>query len=267
MKKLTSLSLALVLSVSAATVQAASIVAAERAYEQKDYAAALEELETLVKENDTDALYLMGKMYRNGEGVTKNHQQAETLFASAARQGHLKSVNALRSIKNEAYKIEFDEYLPKAQQGDAQAQNRIGEMYEYGQGVTRDLDQALAWFRKAADQGSVEGWHNLARSYNFGNGTAVDFAKAEELFRRAANQGYADSMFFLGTLYATHNGTDTSVDSDVMAYAWMHSAAERGSVTARTIEPRLLMKLDNGKREEAEQLAKAFAGRFVTPFN
>jgi TPR repeat protein len=33
------------------------------------------------------------------------------------------------------------------------AQNRLGEMYESGQGVPRDLDMAIAWYQRAAEQG------------------------------------------------------------------------------------------------------------------
>lgn len=266
LKRLTSLLTALLI-ITSFQAQAASILAAERAYEQKDYAKALEELKPLVRDGEPEALYLIAVLYRDGLGVSANAAQAKSYFESAARQGHLDSVNALRALKNEEYKAEYEERLPEAEKGVASAQNRIGEMFEYGQGVERNLDAAFSWYSKAAEQGLIDAVHNLARSYNFGSGVEVDYKKAEELYRRAANEGYGDSMFFLGTLYATQNGNDPSVNPDVLAYAWMHSAAGRGNVTARTIEQRLLMKLDEQGQAEAKDLAKAFEGRFVTPFN
>lgn len=42
---------------------------------------------------------------------------------------------------------------PLADQGNASAQARIGQMYREGSGVPRDYAEALKWFRKAADQG------------------------------------------------------------------------------------------------------------------
>lgn len=246
--------------------QAASIIAAERAFEQKNYTAALEELKPLVRDGDAEALYLLGVMTRDGLGVTADKGEAMRLFESAARQGHLDSVNAVRAIKNETYKVEFDKVLVQANSGDARAQNRIGEMYEYGQGVDRDLTSAFDWYNKAAAQGLLSATHNLARSYNFGTGTAVDYQKAETLYREAAAQGNSDSMFFLGTLYATKNGNDTQTDPDQLAYAWMSAAAESGNVTAGVIKQRLVMKLDDQGRAAAETLAQEFKNRYVTPF-
>lgn len=265
MKRLTTL-FASFLIIASLPAQAASIVAAERAFQQQNYDRAMDELKPLVRDGDPQAVYLMGVMIRDGLGQAADKDQALSYFELAAREGHLESVNAMRSIKNEAYKIEFDNIIQKAEQGIATAQNRVGEMYEYAQGVPRNLEKAFEWYSKAAAQDLVAGWHNVARCYNFGNGVELSYTRAEALYRKAANEGYAESMFFLGTLYATYNGNDDSVNPDILAYAWMHSASERGSLTASTIEERLLMKLNEQDKEEAKMLATAFAGRFVKPF-
>jgi energy-coupling factor transporter ATP-binding protein EcfA2 len=41
----------------------------------------------------------------------------------------------------------------KAEQGNAKAQNDLGVMYEQGRGIARDYQQAVQWYRKAAEQG------------------------------------------------------------------------------------------------------------------
>ena len=51
------------------------------------------------------------------------------------------------------YAAALREFLPLAQQGDAQAQFNLGVMYGEGQGVPRDYAEALKWFRLAAAQG------------------------------------------------------------------------------------------------------------------
>lgn len=247
--------------------QAASILAAERAVEQQNYSEALDELKPLVRDGDAEALYLQGVLTRDGLGLSADKNEAMRLFESAARQGHLESVNALRAIKNEEYKVEFDRLLSDAEGGKASAQNRIGEMYEYGQGVARNLTSAYEWYRKAASQGLLAAVHNLGRAYNFGTGTEVDYQQAEAFYREAAAQGYADSMFFLGTLYATKNGNEKQTDPDQLAYAWMNAASERGNQTAGVIKQRLLMKLDEAGRSEAEAMAAEFVATYVTPFN
>src|SRR5271157_4788209 len=51
--------------------------------------------------------------------------------------------------------------LKRAQAGDVAAQIKMGNMYAIGDGVPRDPDKAMDWFKKAADQGSAEGQYRL----------------------------------------------------------------------------------------------------------
>ena len=41
-------------------------------------------------------------------------------------------------------------------QGDTNAQFNLGVMYEDGRGVTQDYQEAVKWYRKAAEQGDAE---------------------------------------------------------------------------------------------------------------
>lgn len=49
-----------------------------------------------------------------------------------------------------------------AQQGDAEAQTQLGQMYEYGQGVPQDYGKAQDFYQQAADKGDVSGEIHLA---------------------------------------------------------------------------------------------------------
>ncbi len=40
----------------------------------------------------------------------------------------------------------------RAEKGDVDAQNNLGEMYGKGQGVPQDYAEAVKWYRKAADR-------------------------------------------------------------------------------------------------------------------
>ena len=44
---------------------------------------------------------------------------------------------------------------PLAMSGDAKAQNTFGNMYARGSGLPKDDQQALSWYRKAAEQGEI----------------------------------------------------------------------------------------------------------------
>ena len=244
----------------------ASISKARAAIAAQDYKTALKELTPLVSAGKPSATNLLGKMYQNGWGVPASLEQAKKFYKRGARIGHIDSVNSLRALDDIQYLKEFKKVEQKAQLGNATAQNRLGEMYEYGLGVKRDLKAAFNQYTLAADQGYVVAQHNIGRSYNFGSGVAQDFAIAENWYRIAANKGYNKSLFYLGTLYATAHGQDQSTDQDIIAYAWMSNAAALGDKTAAAIENRLLMKLEKSQVSQAKQLSKAYRKTYVTPF-
>jgi predicted nucleic acid-binding Zn-ribbon protein len=77
-------------------------------------------------------------------------------------------------------------WLPKAQEGDAQAQNYVGQIFEKGLGQAVDYQAALQWYRKAADQGNSEAQLNLGHLYEKGLGVAKDPQAAMDWYRKAA---------------------------------------------------------------------------------
>ena len=48
-----------------------------------------------------------------------------------------------------------------AEQGDAEAQNELGDMYYYGDGVPLDYNEAVKWFRLSAEKGDAYGQFSL----------------------------------------------------------------------------------------------------------
>ena len=48
---------------------------------------------------------------------------------------------------------ELNAIYKKAEQGDAEAQYRLGSCYYNGDGVNEDKAEAVKWYRKAAEQG------------------------------------------------------------------------------------------------------------------
>jgi len=51
------------------------------------------------------------------------------------------------------YAATASNYRAAAERGDAEAQFNLGVCYKNGWGVTKDLAEAVRWFRKAARQG------------------------------------------------------------------------------------------------------------------
>jgi len=70
-----------------------------------------------------------------------------------------------------------------------QAQYTLGIMYDNGQGVIQDDQQAVSWYRKAAEQGHAEAQFNLGFMYSKGLGVTQDDQQAASWYRRAGQQG------------------------------------------------------------------------------
>ncbi|MFT5443976.1 MAG: TPR repeat protein [Myxococcota bacterium] len=77
-------------------------------------------------------------------------------------------------------------WLPKAKEGDAQAQNYVGEIFEKGLGVTPDFQAAFEWYAKAAAQDYSQSQINLGQLYEQGLGVEADVVKAMNWYRKAS---------------------------------------------------------------------------------
>jgi len=66
-------------------------------------------------------------------------------------------------------------------------------MYKRGDGVEKDIKQAVEWWRKAAEQGDASGQYNLGLCYYNGEGGRKDIITATYYFTKAAAQGHEDA--------------------------------------------------------------------------
>ena len=77
-------------------------------------------------------------------------------------------------------------YRKAADQGHAEAQFRLGDCYRYrGVAVEQDYVQAASWYRKAAEQGDTIAQTSLGRMYNVGEGVTKDVVEAYAYFNLA----------------------------------------------------------------------------------
>jgi hypothetical protein len=79
-------------------------------------------------------------------------------------------------------------WLPFAQQGQAEAQTQVGEMYERGIGTVADPATAASWYARAVAQGDSRAMINLASLHERGLGVKRDPVLAARLFRQASGQ-------------------------------------------------------------------------------
>src|SRR5436853_1115652 len=70
-----------------------------------------------------------------------------------------------RAYEQKDYGSAMKELTPLAHAGKVDAQILLGKMYMLGQGVPKDADLALKWFRAAADQGNAQAQFSLGAMY------------------------------------------------------------------------------------------------------
>ena len=68
--------------------------------------------------------------------------------------------------------------LPAAKQGNAEAQEKVGEMYLFGLGVNKYCDRGVEWLMRSANQRYVYASHLLGRLYDDGQCENKDNVKA-----------------------------------------------------------------------------------------
>jgi uncharacterized protein len=75
---------------------------------------------------------------------------------------------------------------PFAEEGDPEAQFKLGRMYHHGQGVPKDNVQAVKWYTLSAEAGLPFAQNNLGVMYKNGWGVQQDYVKAYMWFDLAA---------------------------------------------------------------------------------
>lgn len=94
-------------------------------------------------------------------------------------------------------------WMPLVELGDAKAQNNVGILYENGEGVARDDNEAARLYRLASTKGHADAQLNLGLMYEQGRGVAQDRVRAHMWFSLSAAMS-AGSMLWggLGALTA-----------------------------------------------------------------
>jgi TPR repeat protein len=144
---------------------------------------------------------------------------------------------------------------PLADQGNAQAQFRLGWMYWHGNGVKPDIAGALQWYRKAAEQGDTRAELSLAAIYWWGmGGVAKDYAETFKWYRRAADQGDAVAQLSLGKMYEHGAGVQQDL---VQAYVWISLSKAVNKYSAQSLD-RIAAKMTPEQVDQAKRQAAAW---------
>jgi TPR repeat protein len=221
----------------AAGVPAApALLAANQAYEQKDYASAMRLYMVAAQAGDAQAQYQVGYMYQLGQGVPADpvtalqwyRRSADRNFPNA--QGQIGYLYQYGIGVAQDYAAALHWYGLAAAQGFKTAQFQMGYLAQHGMGTAKNYQTALKWYRLAADQGSAPAQNQLGYLYQMGYGVRMNYGDAFRWYKAAAEQGLATAQYSVGRLYDQGLGV---AHDETTARDWIGRAAAGGNAEAR----------------------------------
>ncbi len=201
-----------------------------------------------------NAMNKVGCYYAEGKGTEKNLAKAKEWLTKALQAGAKDAAasiekygselggnvlseqkdkfytDGLAAKKNKNYKSAFDLFSKGANLGNAKCQFQLGELYYYGNGVTKDHAKAVEQYKKAAEQNHAAATYSLGYCCKMGNGVTKDFKKAVSYYEKAVDLGSADAMNGLGFCYEEGSGVDQDYGKAMELYT---KAAEKNHARAQ----------------------------------
>jgi TPR repeat protein len=115
------------------------------------------------------------------------------------------------------------ELRTRVERGEAAAQYALGNLYYRGvDGVVKNRQEAVNWYREAADRGHTGAQLMLGLCYLHGEGTAQNYEKSIPWLRKVAAQGNQKAQFYLGLDYAEGSlGVKRDMTDHFQYLAWL----------------------------------------------
>jgi TPR repeat protein len=226
------------------SVAPADLARARSLADSGDRDAALAAYAGLAASGDPIVLYEYARVLEGGPDATAaDRQRALDLYRQAADQdlidAQLRLANLLylgegvpRDLGEAASYYDRARALiePRAEAGDAQAQEWMGDLYREGRGVEQNGDFAVYWYTQSAQAGRTSSYVKLARMFERGEaGVIVNAEQALRYYELAGQDNDAQSLFTIGKRYA--DGDGVTVDK-VRAVELFERAAAAGDTRA-----------------------------------
>ena len=208
-------------------------------------------LQTRATEGDAAAQLELAFRFRDGKGVAKDDALALQWAHRAADAGHADAMDFVGftylrgAVVKRNPSLAFA-YFKGAADESAQAAFNLGQCYFGAQGTTQDCEQALQWWKKAAERGHGRAAACAAMAYLSGEGVAADAVQARRLAERAAELNDPSGLVLLGEMHFQAG------ELDAAKATW--TRASKLFPTARTGHPS--QPSGNGSAQQAADLLK-----------
>ena len=173
-------------------------------YTGQDYKKAVAYLRKAADLGNTDAMWRLGVIYSEGnKWIKKDSNKAFNLIKQSAESMNACGIYQLGDLYNSGDGCKKDETMSdncykQAFEGlrtlslDAEPTFGIedkcrilGHCYYYGNGVEQSYEQAVRWYRKAAELGESTAMRNLGYCYSNGRGVERSQAEADKWYKKA----------------------------------------------------------------------------------
>jgi TPR repeat protein len=199
------------------------------------------DLFSLAESGDPEAQYWLGRVYEAGRILPFDTEKSAYWYRKSAEQGYARAEYWVCQHHANQSDLENERCMwQAAENGVPEVQFWLGVAFEQNLwfGVT-DREQALKWYRKAAEGGDPDAENELGRHYEDGSGLEQDYARAAFWYLRAAEHvpnlgGAGQGRNNLGNLYVDGNGVSRDY---VQAYMWYSLASVEENIAY--LEPKM----------------------------
>jgi TPR repeat protein len=161
----------------------------------------------------------------------------------------------ITAYQQQDYQAALNAWNRAAQQGDADAEYNLGQLYRLGQGVKRSYPVAQSYYLKAANKNHPLAQLNLGTMYYSGKLGSGEEENAFYWLQKAAENNNAPAQWMIGIML--FNGQGVSQDS-IAAYSWLTLASEQQHPQAIIDQTKLKTVLSAQQLDLADTLTNAF---------
>ena len=134
---------------------------------ERDYLVAYDYYRMAAEHNYPDAQAELGWMYEKGNGVSRDYYKSAYWYNLAAENNHVVAMvnlgthymngNGVECNKEKGFSLYMKAYsLRESDESVSALLWLIGNSYEFGNGVNKDFQQAIMWYKKARDAGDKQ---------------------------------------------------------------------------------------------------------------
>lgn len=149
-----------------------------------------------------------------------------------------------------------------AEKGDAKAQVALGDAYFHGTGVPKSPQDAMHWWRRAADQGNGEAMSMLGTMSYQGIAGPKDSNEAVRWWQKAAEKYDLDAMTQLGFAYLLGDSVPRNFS---MAYMWFNIAASNGDFNTAKLRDSVAQSMSAEMIQQAQQIGSDWMAQHPRP--